>query len=191
MTPEEAYGVLTNPPGVNIGRFYGQQHGLSVGAGVICRNLRYPKYDATSSLFATVRGLILVVSHECDISDENKRPFNDDVLVCPLLKLEDSLTELAALKGPLLRDFLLEVARRGVQRVLFFPALPGVLEFGGFLMVNQISATKLSAFGLGDVQIVGALSAFGLREVDSFFQNALFRPKAEPLAFEYRYEGAQ
>lgn len=66
-------------------RFFGAHSHLSLGRGVIYEGIRYPVFDPSTSKFLTVEGTIYVLTHECDVSQENSRPFNDDVLICPLM----------------------------------------------------------------------------------------------------------
>jgi hypothetical protein len=82
-----------------------------------------------------------------------------------------------------LKSFLFNLAQPKISRLMYFPPIASHLEHGGVLYFNQISSTKLKAFGLANVQKVGAVSAFGMFEVDKMLESHLLRAKEEDLSF--------
>lgn len=181
MTLDEAHAILTEYCTVDVGRFYGNTDSLSLGAGLIYEGVRYPIFDVEERLFLTTEGPAYVLTHECDIDPANRRAFNADVVVCPLIPLAVFLEyyskEFGNEEG--LRSFLVEIAKRGVSRVLYLPPAYGALEHGCILYFNGLASTHVSVFQ--DSAPTTALSQYGLRHVDAAFQNHFLREKAEPL----------
>lgn len=187
MDPKEAYSIVQEHTVSNFGRFYGDFTQLDLGAGVIYSGIRIPIYDEDSALFGTYEGKVYVITHECDTSQDNKRPFNNDVIVCPIIPMESLIAEyIKIFPEASLRDFLIAIARRTVFRVVFLPAFSPDLEYGGFLVANRLVSTKVSAFQREGATKINAVSRFGLDEVDRSFQNVLFRPKDQALTFAPR-----
>jgi hypothetical protein len=89
MDVKDAYEFMMAHLLTDVGRFYGSGQSLSLGAGLLFRGVRYPIYVEATYLFMTVRGMVYVLTHECDVDPNNIRPFNDDVLICPVIPLGD------------------------------------------------------------------------------------------------------
>jgi hypothetical protein len=181
MTLEEAHAILSEHCRIDVGRFYGKTEGLSLGAGLIYQAVRFPIFDVEEQLFLTTEGPVYVLTHECDVDPGNTRAFNTDVVVCPLIPLARFLEvyskEFGA--GDSLRNFLVEVAKRGVSRVVYIPPSTAALEHGGFLYFNALASSHVSAFQ--DNPASTALSQYGLREIDVAFQNHFLREKSQSL----------
>ena len=47
----------------------------------------YPIFDEERRVFVTAEGIAYILTHECDIANENDRLFNTDVLICPIIPL--------------------------------------------------------------------------------------------------------
>jgi hypothetical protein len=184
MKVQDAYKFIVSRLLTDVGRFYGSHAGLSLGAGLIFRGVRVPLYNEERNVFMTVASTVYVMTHECDVAQENVRPLNDDVLVCPLMALEQFVPiyeQRYAESG--LKSFLDNVAKRNVYRLMYFPCLRGTFDYGAMLYLNAISSTKVTAFNLPNVSVTGAVSEWGLREVDFLLENHFLRPKDERLAF--------
>lgn len=126
-------------------RFYGQPLELDWGVGVLGRNLTYPLFDSASADFILAEGVAYVVSHECDIDQENDRPFNNAVLVCPVIPFEAALDHLNSHRTPSqVRGFIDALSNNTVDRVIYIPALPDALPWGGLLYFNAMSHTDVS-----------------------------------------------
>jgi hypothetical protein len=179
MTVDEAYDVVSKNLSYPPGAFYGSAHDLNLGAGMFFSNVRQPAFDAKSLVYKTVRGLAYVVTHECDVSQDNRRPLNDSVLICPLIPFEAFFTEFHAL--PNLPAFLGELATRDVFRAVYLPSNGRELRYGAILYLNRITSTHVSAFEESGVDCFGAVSTTGLREIDASLQNLLMREKADRL----------
>jgi hypothetical protein len=172
---ELVLGVVT----YQVGAFYGAEENMPVGAGLFVSNLRLPLFDATTYLFKTVRGDAYVVTHECDIAEENDRICKEWLLVCPVIHFDEFVAEYQSHQN--LGAFLGELAKRNIPRLLYIPPLGAPLPYGGVLHLNRITSTHVSAFAETGVARIGAVSATGLREVDSALQNLLFREKSHRL----------
>ena len=146
-------------------------------------NVRLPAFDSNALLYKTVRGLVYVVTHECDVSQDNRRPLNDSVLICPLIRFEEFVAEFNAL--PNLPAFLGELATRDVFRAIYVPSLREI-PYGAILYLNRITSTHVSAFEESGVDCIGAVSTTGLREIDASLQNLLMREKADRLWGDWR-----
>jgi hypothetical protein len=181
MTLDEAHTILSQYCSLDVGRFYGNTGGLSLGAGLIYQDVRYPLFSIDEHLFLTTEGPAYVLTHECDVDPANRRAFNEDVVICPLIPLATFLEQYSNEfgDGDGLRNFLVEIARRGVSRVVYFPPSAAALEHGCLLYFNGLASTHMSVFR--DQQPSTALSQYGLRHVDAAFQNHFMREKAEPL----------
>lgn len=182
MTGMEAHVVLKDNCSVDVGKFYGAATGLGLGAGLIYTDVRSPAFDEQESLFLTVEQPAYVVTHECDVDEGNQRAFSDYLLICPIIALEDFLAEYQAEFDDeiRLRNFLTSVAKRLVNRVVYLPPGPGPLQLGGFVYLNNLTSTHVSVFS--ERQPLVAVSAYGLREVDSALTNHLLRPKDDALS---------
>jgi len=178
MTLDEAHGVVLDNLKYQPGAFYGSAEGLPIGAGLFYSNVRQPAFDLTSRRFKTVRGLAYVVTHECDISQANDRPFNDSVLICPLIRFDRFVEESQAL--PNLGAFLGELATRDVFRAVYVPSIADA-HYGAILYLNRITSIHVTVLEEDGVECIGAVSATGLREIDAALSNLLMREKADKL----------
>ena len=89
MDIASAYHRVRESLACDVGRFYGPPSGPAIGKGGILKDAIYAAYDDESGRFATVLGMVYVLTHECDIDPANDRGFNTDMLVCPDIRLED------------------------------------------------------------------------------------------------------
>jgi len=181
MTADEAYQILMGHCQFDVGKFYGHAEGLSLGTGLLYNDVRCPEFDEDQSIFMTVERQAYVLTHECDVDPANERAFNDHLLVCPVIRLEDFVYEFEAefASRDALVGFLAAIARRQVSRVVFLPASDG-LERGGLLYLNALASTHVSAFE--HQKPFAAVSAFGLQSIDYALQNHLLRQKSQRLA---------
>ena len=184
MDVEEAYAVVCEHMRTNPGRFYGVAGDLDVGAGLIYDGVLFPMYAADRRLFGTKRGPVYVLTHECDVAQENRRPFNDDVVICPLVPLEEFVHRYSSSYDEAsLAEFLVQIVKRHVFRLVYFPPLADRFPYGALMFMNQVCSTKLEVFEFDGVERLGALSAYGLREIDFFLENQFLRPKDQLLSF--------
>jgi len=169
---------------LNVGKFYGSEEKLALGTGLLYEGVRFPIYNSEEAIFHTVKGKVLIVTHECDISQDNPRPYNNDLLICPIIPLEQFFKDYQAEPNAGdLAAFIDNVAIGSVRRLMYIPPLDGFLESGAILYFNLISSTRVDAFSLRGVECKGALSAYGLQEVDRVIKNLLFREKSDELSF--------
>src|SRR5215213_135774 len=68
----------------DIGAFYGPANELSLGAGLIYSDVLYPLFNEDTGLFETASGMVLVLTHECDVDVENVRHLNEFLVCCPI-----------------------------------------------------------------------------------------------------------
>jgi hypothetical protein len=167
------------------GAFYGDVRAPEVGAGLIYKNIRFPLFDLDSGFFDTAEGTAYVLTHECDVDRTNERKFNDHVVICPLIPLEDFVgTYEAELGEEKLKILLTSLARNEVVRVFFLPPAPqgAALSYGALLYLNQLCSTHISAFDKDrGASVLCALSSHALDRLDWKLQNLFFRPKFDPL----------
>lgn len=165
------------------GSFYGSPRGLSLGSGLIYRDVTFPLFDQEAARFSAQSGLVCVLSHECDVDPANDRFLNGMVLVCVILPLAAVVEEAIArqLADDELGAFLGNVARRRTPRCVYFPSHPEFLPDGGLLNLNLVASTERSQ--LLEANCVAALSAHAYRTVTTALEQHLTRPKAEILPF--------
>lgn len=174
--------VLEDSMTYDAGSFYGATAERGVGRGMLHR-VPYALYNPDTTVFDTVRGLVYVLTHECDVDEENTGRFaNTDVLVCPILPAEIMVPDYRSSAGSddRLRGFLHHLARNNIQRLLYLPPFPPAIPYGGVLNLNLISSTRVEFFG--EQTFAGAVSEYGLMIADYKFENHLLRPKDDRLA---------
>lgn len=161
----------------NSGAFYGSSKNCSLGVGILYDCIRYPLFNEHDNTYDTVEGIVLVLTHECDLDLNNNRSFNEYVLICPVLPLEIWGEEYISRKGE--NEFLnvvSDLAADRIYRAFYIPQFDG-LPHGGILYFNQICSTHRSFFRKPKC----ALSVYAQCIVDRKMQNHLFRPKADQL----------
>ena len=185
MTPDEACRRIaaTLPPDF-FGRFYSQGETIGLGKGKIYDSVDCPVFDPTEGLYLTARCLVYVLTHECDVDEANERIFNRELLVCPILRLEDLIQEYEELlPGEQLSAFLGNLGARNVSRLVYLPPIAGTLNYGGALYLNHITHAHVSAFQRGRAADICAVTIYGLQHIEFALEQHLLRPKAERLAF--------
>lgn len=166
--------------------YYGDAAGLDLGAGLIYQNVIHPVYNEDSKKYDTYAAPAYILTHECDVDPANRRHFNTEVSVLPIITFEDFCEEyIAAYSTGALFAFIDNLARDEVSRVMYMPPVPGhiagFLPSGGLLYLNNICNSPTSCFGDGFATPLCALSEYGLRIVDLKLENHLRRPKAQSL----------
>lgn len=183
MKVEEAVKHVLGSSTVDVGRFYFSGKSLSVGRGMLYGSIIFPLFDSNTGVFLTVEGQGYVLTHECDVNENNNKLFNTDVLICPIIPLPDVIEELAQeLSQAQLISFLTNLGARNISRLVYLPTLASSLEYGGVLYLNQITNTPVNLFHNGNAHSIGALTGYGLTVVDYSIENHLLRPKADRLA---------
>lgn len=184
MDVTEASQIIGSATGHDYGNFYGGVLGeQTLGVGQIFNNIRYPIFNSEDQVFDTVEGLVYILSHECDISADNVRPYNDYALVCPIINLEACIEHLReSLSYEELSSFLARLGRDEISRVSYFPPIAGSFINGGIIYLNQVTHTHISTFEIEGVEGVTSLTANGLRIIDYKIANHLLRPKATNLS---------
>lgn len=184
MKVEEAVKRILGSSVVDVGRFYSSGTSLSVGRGMLYTSLIFPLFNSDTGAFLTLEGQGYVLTHECDVDGSNNKLFNTDVLICPIIPLQDVVAELTLdhTQNQLI-SFLTNLGARNISRLVYLPTLAGNLEYGGVLYLNQITNVPVDLFHSGQAHPIGALTGYGLTLVDYSIENHLLRPKAERLAF--------
>lgn len=187
MELSAAREILIEKADTDYGKYYSTGTDLDLGAGQIYTTIRYPLFDSRSAHFDTVEGIVYVVTHECDIDQRNRRPFNDLLLVLPILPLEDWLPIFAGTNKShpqRVPSFLGRIARREVSRVAYLPPTDHSLPYGGLIYFNQMAHTHVSLTANEESRRVCTLTQYGLEKVDQMIADHLLRPKANilPLA---------
>lgn len=165
------------------GAYYGTAGGRTLGAGLIYDSVQYPLLDEDTSFFDTVAGLVYVLTHECDVDPANERLFNESVIICPIIKFEEWVSEFALFSSETaVLQAITDLAGDRIFRATYLPPLPdGSLPFGGILYLNQLCSTHRMFFAASNARAVCATSEYAQRIIDYKLQNHLFRPKADPL----------
>lgn len=169
----------------DVGKFYGSIQPATVGAGMIFDNVRYPLFNIQDQVYDTRSSLVYVLTHECDVDQSNSRYFNDHVVVCPLIPIE-TLVETQSEHGfsdDELQELLFQIAKRNVLRLVYFPPSGTFLKSGAVMYLNNLVSTHVLVFD--NIKPVGAVSAYGLEQVDIALRNSLFRPKASRLSLQF------
>jgi hypothetical protein len=178
-----AFATASSPPASD--RFYGPVGEAGIGAGLLLNNVEYPTYIVQEDRFGVLRGLVLVLTHECDLDQANTRVMNDAAIVCPIIPLETFVQSLEeVLDDRAVGVFLGNVTARYINRLVYLPVVPEVLPYGGYLYLNMLTNTHYSKLANDEVQMVCLMSGDGLREVDHALERHLRRPKADRVPFE-------
>lgn len=165
------------------GRYFGPAGKLSTGVGLFLRNAPYATYSRDEEDYVVVDGLVYVLTHECDISEENDRPFNDFAVVCPITPLELVAEEyVARFNADKAQQFFDALAQEAIERVVYVPPIADVLPLGGVMYFGLLSSIHVSELLRDTVERCGALTVFGLSVIDRAVQRAFLRPKSEELA---------
>jgi hypothetical protein len=165
------------------GKFYGSTEGLGLGVGLIYDGISYASFDEEENLFDTLAGLVYVLSHECDIDQNNPRFFNDYVLICPIIDFGEFVEEfgIGHTEDKVL-SMINDLAADSIYRVIYIPQISrSVLPYGGIIYLNQITNTNIVSFTEAEAKPVCAFSTYAQRIFDYKLQNHLLRPKADRL----------
>lgn len=181
ISVDEAYNYIGGLIASYAGSFFGSPDEIELGAGLIFENVRYPRYVPDSEVFATVEGLIYIVSHECDVNINNNRPFNDDIAIVPIIPFENFVEDFLNVAVPdgNQQSLLQNLIHNNISRLFYLPPFPN-RRFSGVIFFNQIASTKLSAIKNSRVSRTISLSELGRRRLDYMLLNHFFRP-TQPL----------
>lgn len=183
MNVEEAIQYVLRGSTTNVGKFYSSGENIAVGRGKLYNAVVYPLFSSDKGIFLTVEGLGYVLTHECDVDENNNKLFNTDVLICPIIPLQDIVEELQQnLNREQLISFLTNLGAKNISRLVYLPTLGNDLAYGGVLYLNQITNAPVSLFQNGHADSIGVLTGYGLTVVDYSIENHLLRPKADRLA---------
>jgi len=164
-------------------RFYGPAAGLPLGAGILLRDCVVAVPHETEVRYETGVGPALILTHECDIDPSNDRHFNDLLLVCPIIPLDDFCVEYEQEGGAGSWGGILQaIAGNIVHRAMYLPPFPE-MEGGGIIYLNNVSSCRVAWITDLSDQAICSLSARGLQMFDFKLTNHLFREKAVPLLF--------
>lgn len=183
MTPTEACALIYETTKTDYGKFYGPlSKGSALGVGQIFSSINYPLINTQDGLFDTYQGNVYILTHECDIDQANKRPYNDYLLICPIIPLETVVKQMVAISKDKLINFLKDLANDQISRVCYLPPVEdSFLPYGGIVYMNQISSTHVSQINKEESESVVSLSHYGLRLIDYKLTNHLLRPKSASL----------
>lgn len=167
----------------DFGNFYGGVNSeMSVGVGLIFDKVRYPVFNISDVVYDTREGIVYILTHECDIDQDNDRVFNDYAIICPIIPFENFHSEMSQLmEDDKLGAFYSDLGRDNVSRLSYIPPIANFLPHGGVLYYNQITHTHVSSFA-DSTNNIESLTYSGLRVIDYKVTNHLLRPKAENLS---------
>jgi hypothetical protein len=185
----EAWQIISERRIYDFGKYYAsisQDSNLAVGQ--IFDGVRIAVYNEHDQVFDTREGMAYVLTHECDIDQDNQRPFNQQVLVCPIIELGSVLDNLEPLMSQeRITNFLTDLAKDTISRVMFFPPInEHYLPYGGVLDFNNLSSLHISWFESGNTTRVRSLTGYSLPHVDMKITNHLLRPKADLMSLPLR-----
>lgn len=184
ITLDDGHQIVFDNLDIEPGRFFSSGTNLTLGAGQLYSGVRFPMYFQGEQKFRTARGIVYVLTHECDIDQANQRAFNTHVLICPVIKFEEWLPRLASeYTDVYVQSFLPALAKRDVSRVAYIPAVSEDLPYGGLLYLNTIANTHVEQFSSSEARRIASVTSYGLAKLDHILHRHLFRPKAERLAF--------
>jgi hypothetical protein len=174
--------VTSNYFRYDTGAFYGQTAGLDLGVGLIYDNIPFATFDTNEQLYDTAIGLVYVLSHECDVDQENSRFLNDDVLICPIIDFNNFAQTFATAFPEKVDQLLIDLVGDKIYRAIYIPPInASVLPLGGILYFNQIGNTHVSCFEGQTATPVCAMSAYAQSIIDKKLENHLLRPKSQFL----------
>jgi len=183
MDVAEAYRHVTNSSPTAPGTFYGAGKDLALGKGCIYRGAPFPLFDPDAKRYRTVAGPVFVLTHECDVDPDNRRLFNDAVLICPLIPLERMAEEVSGLlPDEQQRGFFSNLGARNISRLTYLPPIPGLFNYGSVMYMNVITNCDV-VFFKDSAKFECAVSGVGLRDIEYALENHMLRPKAERLTF--------
>jgi hypothetical protein len=78
------------------GAWYGAARELAPGVGVIFKGIPYPLFNRDDRRYHVISGLVLILTHECDIEQQNQRAMNTSFLIAPLIQMSAFAEILAA-----------------------------------------------------------------------------------------------
>lgn len=186
MDIDEAYQVLIEGHGA-FPRFYGPAADLNLGVGLVLDNAAYPIYDDDEGDFVVVEGIVYLLSHECDISQENDRPFNDAALVCPIIPLQNVLDQyLSGLPEDKVVSFVHQLSGSRVDRAAYVPTIPDRLPHGGVLYFSTLTSTSVAELSKPEIEVRCAVSEPGQIYIDQRLHQAILKPKDQRLPFGVR-----
>lgn len=147
-----------------------------IKTGSVVKDVIIPFFDTKEDRYRKLLTTVLVFSHECDFDTTNERTFNDKLLVCPLISIE----ELVATFNEVMSDdeilnLISSIVNRKVFRVMYLPCFD-VFEFGALIYFNDISNTSTNQLATSAAIALTQSTEFGQVCIDRMLQNHLFRP---------------
>lgn len=191
MNIEDAYHCVAAGFRSDPGSFYDPGQRLTLGKGSIQREARFAIFNAETGKFDTAVGCAYILTHECDVDEDNGKTLSDEVLVCPIMPLPDIVEEYGQVLGEAqLKGFLANLGARNISRMAYLPPIPEHLPYGGVMFLNQITHSSVSILK-EEAKLVCFLSGTGLQAIEYILENHLLRPKADRLAFMPQDWGAE
>ncbi|MBT41013.1 MAG: hypothetical protein CMF12_00660 [Idiomarina sp.] len=187
INASDAESIIRQNADSDFGKFYGS---LSIergplGVGMLLKKVRFARFNSGDNVFDTAEGPGVVLTHECDVDQQNDRAFNQHLIVCPIILLESFVCTFSNEQSDQsrLRTFLENLGKNVISRVMYIPALKNdFLPFGGLLYLNQLSHTHFGSVSLE--QENQFFSAYGLQCFDHKITNHLLRPKSTSLPLQ-------
>ena len=164
------------------GAFYGGVGARPLGSGMIIDNCRIPYFNADKSEFLTGRGTACVLTHECDIEPDNERPFNDKLLVVPIIDFKIWFEHaIEKFDRDTANRIALDIVADQIFRVFFLPSIPNTnMDYGGFVYLNEV--TNVDVLDVVEKsRIICSLSDYSFRILSFKIENHLLRPKSSQL----------
>jgi hypothetical protein len=170
------------------GAWYGSAAKLAPGVGVIFNGVPYPIFNPETGRYQVHSGLVLILTHECDIDQDNIRAMNRSLLIAPLIKMSAFAANFSATAElqEAARALAREIPANRVHRLMYLPPPSELLHvndfpLGAFIYFNGITNADVSHLTTTGARAVCALSESGLYAIDTRLKNHLFRSKSEQL----------
>lgn len=186
MLVADAYDYVIRNYSGEVGRFYAPGTSLGLGKGMLFGRSVFAVFDPERGVYRTAEGVAYLLTHECDVEEENKRPFNEDLLVCPLMRLEDVVEELSLdLDDQQLSSFMGSLGSRNIPRLVYLPPIPRAFDYGAVLFLNRITNAPADLIRQR-AALICAVTAYGLSEIEYALENHLLRPKSDRLTLDLK-----
>lgn len=184
MDPARALEILSSTALDRAEAFYGDDAGLPLGVGLIIDGVEFTTFDPTKDRFSVIKGLVYLLTHECDLDGSNDRILNDLALICPILPLEELLVdcEKAGIPDHEMGAILGNLGKRNISRAVYMPPYGDLLPVGGLLYLNQVTSTPTCRL-IGGTRVC-SVTGPGLTAIDMALENHLRRPKPGMLPLE-------
>jgi hypothetical protein len=190
ITIDEAVKFVHQATERDAGRYFANiGPSVQLGVGLIYDGIDYPAFNIENNRYKMQRGIVLVLTHECDIDRGNNKVFNDDILVAPLVPIEPVIARIAANRtSSEVKAYLGDLAAGRISQILYLPPWEQWPN-GAVIFLNQITHARYEQFGKPAAHRIVALTGFGYSKLHIHLTNHLLRAKVDTLPLARIPEG--